>query len=260
VNQKNIIGCLGFAGVGKDTVANYICQVVPGGTTLSLARPLKEFAQDFFFFDHDTLYGPSEKRNVVHFSYTDPDVQREILRKINSRDGFLWLRDVLPHLGLEDINAAWGSLIDWAEATFKQAEVDGGLSARKMLQTLGTEWGRGIDENIWVDYTLRRAERILRRPEMNVVVITDCRFLNEARQVSTIGEVWRITRPGYDGAVASGIAGHASERDQASDAISRYVAVEINNNATLEDLRLKVLNLVEAKGLNEQNRAVVRTG
>lgn len=61
---------------------------------------------------------------------------------------------------------------------------------RKLLQRLGTEAGRYVlGENVWVDAAFASgADRI---------VVTDCRFVNEATAIKHRGgEVWRINRHG----------------------------------------------------------------
>ena len=76
-----------------------------------------------------------------------------------------------------------------------------GVSARHMLQTLGTEWGRAcIHPDFWVMIARAEAERIMN--DGRCVVIDDVRFPNEAAMVFDLGgELWRIDRPGvsYDG-------------------------------------------------------------
>lgn len=57
------------------------------------------------------------------------------------------------------------------------------LSARIALQTLGTEWGRNCDPNMWINYALRRARK------HQAVVISDIRFENEAQAVIEAGGI-----------------------------------------------------------------------
>jgi len=51
------------------------------------------------------------------------------------------------------------------------------LTPRRALQTLGTEYGRTLYEDVWVDLTLAQA------CDAEVTVITDCRFDNEFRAI-----------------------------------------------------------------------------
>lgn len=67
---------------------------------------------------------------------------------------------------------------------------------RVMLQRLGTEVGRQlIGDNVWVDATFRRIDN--ETFTSDDVVITDCRFPNEAHAVKDRdGIVVRVERPG----------------------------------------------------------------
>ena len=81
-----------------------------------------------------------------------------------------------------------------------------GVSARHMMQTLGTEWGRAcIHPDFWVMIARAQTQRII--ADGGSVVIDDVRFPNEAAMIRDLGgELWRIDRPGitYD-------SGHSSE-------------------------------------------------
>ena len=76
-----------------------------------------------------------------------------------------------------------------------------GVSARHMMQTLGTEWGRAcIHPDFWVMIARAETQRIMN--DGGSVVIDDVRFPNEATMIRDLGgELWRIDRPGiaYNG-------------------------------------------------------------
>jgi len=58
------------------------------------------------------------------------------------------------------------------------------VSIRRMLQTLGTDWGRNmVHEDIWVDNLMRRHSR-----NRNTVV-SDVRFENEAKRIKKAGGI-----------------------------------------------------------------------
>lgn len=82
----------------------------------------------------------------------------------------------------------------------------GNQTPRRILQTLGTEWGRDlIARDLWTSILLRRAEAM--RASGVGVVVDDMRFPNEAHLIRSMGGVLvRIIRPD---ARASGA--HASE-------------------------------------------------
>jgi hypothetical protein len=105
---------------------------------------------------------------------------------------------------------------------------------RRLLQRMGTEAGRNIHgEDCWI----RLAERKIAAIDGNVV-ITDCRFENEAAAVRSWGGlVVRIDRPG-----TTACNEHASERlDFAADAT-------ITNDGTIADLHAKVRDFANGMG------------
>jgi hypothetical protein len=81
----------------------------------------------------------------------------------------------------------------------------GGKSPRQAMQTLGTEWGRGlIDPELWTRAWSLEVEKRLALGQK--VVVDDCRFENELAVVQQFGRAIRIRRPG-----ATIAAPHASE-------------------------------------------------
>jgi hypothetical protein len=80
------------------------------------------------------------------------------------------------------------------DVDYKEKPVPGyGKSARFMLQTLGTEWGRAIiSDNVWV-----RALELRLSGLKGDVVIDDVRFPNECAMIHDLGGfVVMVTRPG----------------------------------------------------------------
>lgn len=105
------------------------------------------------------------------------------------------------------------------------------FTPRVALQTLGTEFGRSLYENVWADLGVRRA---IAHPAP-LVVITDCRFVNEAKAVLRAGgEVWRVVRPGAGLAGAAGL--HPSEAEQESAEFLSLVTRTVQNVGSLENL------------------------
>lgn len=116
---------------------------------------------------------------------------------------------------------------------------------RKLLQWLGTDWGRAtIGENVWVDIWKDRVTKV-RAQDQNVnVVCDDCRFDNEAAVVQALGGyVVKIVRSNADTHAqgGTGIAGHASE----AGLDPAFIDFTIENNGTVEDLKESLRKLVE---------------
>ncbi len=117
-------------------------------------------------------------------------------------------------------------------AAKEQVDPRFGVTYRHMLQTLGTEWGREhIHQDVWVIVALTETiPRLEREKGYRDWVVTDVRFLNEARLLKEAGfTLVRITRPGSSTGVSEN---HQSETEQ--DEIE--VDVTIDNSGTLEDL------------------------
>lgn len=71
-----------------------------------------------------------------------------------------------------------------------------GASPRRLLQTLGTEWGRKcVKESVWVDLMAHRLEQM----KGQKIVIDDMRFPNELFAIKARGGLLvRIDRPGFE--------------------------------------------------------------
>jgi dephospho-CoA kinase len=107
-----------------------------------------------------------------------------------------------------------------------------GVSPRRMMQTLGTEWGRNlINPDLWL---VMAHQRLLRNgPGM---VISDVRFENEAAWIRKHGgRIIHVIRP-----EAKAVEAHASE-----DGIEMLdTDAQLFNSGTLEELQLTVRELL----------------
>lgn len=107
-------------------------------------------------------------------------------------------------------------------------------SPRKLLQTLGTEWGRDlIDENIWVRIAMRKADRLFF--EGKDVVITDVRTPQELPAIrKREGLLVNVVRPGVC---------HGSVRDHPTENPAVWAEADCffhNCGDNLSDLRRRV--------------------
>ena len=110
------------------------------------------------------------------------------------------IRAMLRVLGVPEANLTDPALKEVPMPQF------GGKSAREMMQSLGTEWGRAhVAPTLWLD---RARDKITERLAAGgCVVIDDLRFPNEAAIVRELGgTVIAIDRPGFCHSE-----GHASE-------------------------------------------------
>ena len=93
----------------------------------------------------------------------------------------------------------------------KEAVIAGfSFSWRELAQTLGTEWGRARDPDLWLKLAMQETGNILQVRETNRVIITDVRFENEAAAIRERGgQIWHIT--GREGQMLGVTKAHASE-------------------------------------------------
>lgn len=112
---------------------------------------------------------------------------------------------------------------------------------RKLLQAWGTDYRRKQDENYLID---RCRERIAQKASegYQVIVVTDCRFPNEADMVKGLGgDLVLVARPGLPNDDT-----HASET-----AMVGYDGYDygIVNDGTIQQLKIKVMGLCNQAGL-----------
>jgi len=117
-------------------------------------------------------------------------------------------------------------------------------TVREGLQLLGTEWGRHmLHENIWTNLCI---DRIQSRPKRNFVV-TDCRFLNEAKVMETELNASVITvairRPNCVGSWMQ----HGSE--SYIETLASFSHFHLHNTGTLEEFRETVRAWADHLGL-----------
>ncbi|AFV51008.1 hypothetical protein Abp1_0033 [Acinetobacter phage Abp1] len=207
------VGLIGLAGSGKDTVAVILQEALKErGQVFEIDRYaglLKEAARQVFGENFDD-------RNVKE---VDKFVDLYLADKIIDATDYVYLKLNRSDIDLDEWNALCQKHID--SCTW--------MSPRKFQQLLGTEVGRAIDPDIWVNY-LKNQDRNL--------IIPDVRFGNEDVDFNIL-----ITRhPVPQGKL------HASEvyaaELQLSDNPYDYVDYVIHNDGSIDDLKRKVQQLV----------------
>lgn len=69
------------------------------------------------------------------------------------------------------------------------------MTARQVMEYVGTEIFRKMDTNIWANTTIRK----IQKDKPKIAVIMDCRFPNEVETIKSIGgHVIRLTRQPYE--------------------------------------------------------------
>ena len=128
----------------------------------------------------------------------------------------------------------------------KQIHLMGGFenaTYRRVMQTLGTEWGREmIDENIWIDALNNRLNQIDDDSTTEpVFIIPDVRHDNEAMYVTTDmeGILAYVTGRCHEDM------GHQSEHSSELDDPKDYASIIFDNTGTLADLHTSISDYLD---------------
>lgn len=116
---------------------------------------------------------------------------------------------------------------------------------RKLLQWIGTEWGRGtISQTIWVDLWKAESTAFLDNNPGGIVVCDDARFDNEAETIRELGGmVINITSEYANKRIdtKAGIVNHASEAGIKPELIDATV----KNDTTVQDFEFELLKVIK---------------
>jgi hypothetical protein len=114
------------------------------------------------------------------------------------------------------------------------------LSPRHLMQTLGTEWGRSLSNDFWIEIMGRRLKHQFKVDHHSGVVIDDLRFVNEygfIKHFCLRAELWKISGPFnvYGGS-------HSSEGNLTGHMFDFNLA----NTGSIEDLASKIRARIES--------------
>jgi hypothetical protein len=114
-----------------------------------------------------------------------------------------------------------------------------GVSYRRILQTLGTEWGRSLNPDFWLLLAKLQWEQVKRQGVG--MVISDVRFANEANWIRSEGGLLIH----IDGPVRADVS-EATMRHASENGVERDLGdVVVSNIASLDFLQLQLRSAVE---------------
>lgn len=183
-----LIALTGLAGAGKDSVADVLVTHA-GFSKLAFADALR--AEVANAFDLGDQYGLLTNRATKELPHPALALQ-------NCKD-------------IEALRVAYCLCGVIGPPATTAATMHAPRSPRQILQWWGTEYRRAQDRDYWVRKLTRTVMRLAAQGQRRIV-ITDCRFANEAAALrAQDGEVWQVVRPG----LAPVEGGHASQTDGA---------------------------------------------
>lgn len=213
-----LIGLTGLGRAGKDSVADFIEDAgVERTHRLRFADDLKRICREVY--DWTVEHTDGDLKDVGDERYPRPCTACGGTghRKIDPGFGRSGQNSILCHLCEEGVTY---------------------LTPREAMQRLGTEWARANYPNTWVDLTMRRAAEI---PDEQIVLVTDVRYINEAKGVlASGGYLIQVVRPGHSSGLSTTAQRHPSEVEQQSEAFQALVTHTLVNDGTLDDLKDKV--------------------
>jgi hypothetical protein len=247
-----VIGILGKAGAGKDTIFNIIQKHRARAERVSFADPIREICRQLYDFSDEQLFGSKKD---------EPDLRYPRMSRVHRFECDEQQRNP------QERCADCGQMIAVAgEVDPPCIHIKDFLTPREAMQTLGTEWARERYEQTWLSILARKINKAFefgeaQRPRVahtfapnwykpqpaQLCVITDVRFFDEVEALSRAGaDIIRVVRP--SSRVNGQRAQHATEK-QDDPRIEDYLVSTIQNNGTLEDLEKQVLDLLSILGL-----------
>jgi hypothetical protein len=115
------------------------------------------------------------------------------------------------------------------------------LTAREVLQIVGTDMFRTMQKHVWSNATIRR----ILRDQPTMAIIADCRFPNEVDAIKRVGGiVIKLTRNPYNSFHASEIALDPEQYDQ-----SNFDLIINNQSLSIQDQNIIIYSFLQNKGI-----------
>ena len=178
-DSKVIIGIVGRKQSGKDSTADYIIEKSGTGRKCSFADKLKrDVCINLLGLTEKQCYGSDEDKNTL------------TNLKWEDMPGVLTDKDVRNNLYNRSMWAENNNR--WQMSTYLMYHEPGFMTAREVMQFVGTEIFRKMYSNVWVDALIRE---IKNDQDEKLFIIPDVRFPNEADAIKEAGgQLWKFTR------------------------------------------------------------------
>jgi len=151
-----IVLLCGNKGVGKSQFADFLVKN-HGAVAIAQADPLKRMVWELFpgVFNHDQLYGPSAKREErvkIDASRLRATMAMPVVET--------WANRLFGAVGKAQTACGRFPYI-FSKSIADHAEACGGLTARWVLQVLGTDWARKVWPYVWTNQAWDSAVDVL---------------------------------------------------------------------------------------------------
>lgn len=238
--MSKLIGLVGHAGAGKDTIASRMVSS-HGFTQLSFALKLKEIVSEIF----DVPMNHFEDRHLKNAMHPN-------LHQLTIEEKFLSGIDFAEHLVPMLMNLYAKSRIEIIDLGYAMMAADfihnllpyDGCSPRRAAQLIGTKGFREhICQTTWTDYVMRSARNSIAAG--HPVVISDTRFPNEFKAIHRDGgKLWGVRRSECE------LHSHASEAHIGM--LLDSCGTVLNNDGTIGALHRSVDIMLRVSGDSER--------
>lgn len=234
--MKSLIGLHGKKQSGKDTTGEILSNI-SGYPTFAFADTLKKFCGEIFpELNYQDLWGPEKNKEKIRVLEIDYPKER-VLQSYHE-----YLSRFMPSITDPEVffrfcrDVFVNNRIEFTENFIRIKD-----SPRRLLQLIGTEFARGINDNIWIEIAEQEYK------DQGSLIITDVRFKNEAEWIHKKGgSVIQII--GRDNSGSKDL--HSSESGIPGDLID----VKLDNSGDIKDLKNGVIDLWE---YNIKNQGII---
>lgn len=213
--SQQIIGLAGRKGSGKDTAKNFIL----GLHLIALGIVKENFSiNPKGMLVVSDLFGDKEQEGIFDVNRQTPDMEAFLFEHVDTFVKVYNFADLLKQdvcmrilgltheqcYGTDDqknslTNLKWEDMPGMKEYNVPhhiQQEITGKcMTAREVMQYVGSDIFRKMYNNVWVDSTMRR----IKEEESSTAILVDCRFPNEVDGIQQAGgKVVRLTRNPYN--------------------------------------------------------------
>jgi hypothetical protein len=249
---------------GKSTGGEFVQNVIANlGSKISskiysFADPLKQnICMDLLGLTHAQCYGSDEDKNSLTKirwenmpGVLTADQFNEFTRIIRTPLNSDTLRDTREHM--RDVGAVWTMLLDSVgprNGLYKSAidnydiivHEPGFMTARQVMEFVGTRIFRQMKTDIWVEATLKQ----IYRDGLDLAIIVDARFPDEVDAIlNNNGYVIRLTKDDFHSCAEPEVA-----LDKAAYDWNKFSMVIDNQNMTLQEKSKEIMKFILNKGI-----------
>jgi len=191
-------GCIDPCSSDPEVQDFFATNVWPFCKIYQLAEPLKWICSEVMNLGHDMVNGTNEqKEQLTQYKWEDMPSAKDMIKPIAKT---------------------------------------GPMSAREIMQYVGTDIFRRMYPNIWTDYTIR----MIKKQGSNLAIVSDCRFPDEVEGIQEAGgKVIRFLRDPFEGTDR-----HASETALDDYPHDKFDAVIENQNMSIEEQNAVIRQLL----------------